>query len=55
MRKVEGRNTKRPETTQHGEDTETQVVSWRHHQEVVFAFRVTWVLTLQKAQKMYLF
>lgn len=51
MRQVESSDAQGPETAQHWKDTEAQVVSRGHHQEVVLTLWVTWVLTLQKVHK----
>lgn len=45
---VEGCNAQRPEAAEHGEDTEAQVVPWRHHEEVVLTLRITRVVALQE-------
>ena len=50
MGQVEGCNAQRPETAEHGEDTEAQMVPWGHHEKVVLALCVTGVVALQKEQ-----
>lgn len=51
VRQVESCNTQGPETAEHGENTEAQVVPRRHQEEIVFTLWVTWVLTLHKIHK----
>lgn len=41
MRQVKGSNSQWPETAEHGEHSEAEMISWRHHQEIVFTFGVT--------------
>lgn len=48
MGQVEGRNAQRPEAAEHGEDAESQVIPWGHHEEVVLTFCVAGVVTLQR-------
>lgn len=48
MGQVEGRDAQRPEAAEHGEDTESQVIPWRHHEEVVLTLCVARVVTLQR-------
>lgn len=48
MRQVESSDPQGPEAAQHWKNTEAQVVSRGHHQEVVLTLGVTGVLTLQK-------
>lgn len=48
MGQVEGCNAQRPEAAEHGEDAESQVIPWGHHEEVVLTFCVAGVVTLQR-------
>lgn len=48
---VKGCNPQRPETAEHGEDGQAEVVSWRDDYEVVLALTVTGAIRLHREQQ----